>query len=159
MKLLVAIVLAASALITGCAVGGVKPGGSAPSTASAPGFSVETLTPIVDSAAYTGTRAVLLSHPEKRPVFVQAADALTALVAADTVTLVSLKTAIDPILSSDIRELRDPQTALIVDGAVTVADAVLGRYQLDEAKQAEVMAVAKAARNGIARALVVVPEK
>jgi uncharacterized lipoprotein YajG len=137
----------AAALIAGCAT---KPGSST--------FTPASITPLVDSAAYTGTRVILLKHPEKRAVFEQANNALTALIASDKVTLVTLKTAVDPILAADIKELRDPNTALIVDGAITIADAALGSYQLtSDTQTAEALAIAKAARNGITRALTVVP--
>ena len=133
--------LGAAPFLAGCATGG--------------GFKATDLVPLVDSAAYTGSVAVITAHPEKREVFVQAEGALTALINSGRVTLTSLKAALDPILQADIRELRDARTALLVDGAVTIADAALGRYQLDDQRTSEVLAVAVAARNGIARANVV----
>ena len=140
MKSLLLAALAAIYALTGCAV--------------KPVFNATNLTPLVNSAAYTGTRVILQQHPEKRPVFEQASAALTALIDSNQITLVSLKTAVDPIRAADIRELRDPNTALIVDGAITIADAALGRYQLtSETQKAEALAIAKATRDGITRAL------
>ena len=151
MKIHFVLLLALVAILSGgCVIAKPGPG-------STPRFTADNLAPAVDSAAYVGTVAFLSAHHDKREVFVQANDALTALISSDTVTLATLKAAVGPILRADIKELRDPRTALIVDGAVIVADVALGRFNLTEQQNAEARVIAVAARNGIARALVTVP--
>ena len=139
------------ALFLAAGIGVALLGGTA-GCAGAPRITATNVAPLVESAAYTGALTIVGRAPEKREVFVQAEAALSSLIASGTVTLPSLKASLDPLLQADIRELRDPRTALLVDGAVIIADAALGQYRLTEQQDAAVLAVAVAARNGIARA-------
>jgi hypothetical protein len=99
-------------------------------------------------AAYVGTKEYLLAHPETRPAFVLAADALARLETAPTIGLIDLLEIVNQLPT---KELRSERTQMIITSAtILLADfaGALPLEQLDELKP-----VATSIREGIVMAL------
>lgn len=143
MKRLIALFLAL-VLIAGCAT---RPGES----------SVARFLPLVESAAYTGSVLYLTQHPEQRSAFIAADGALVALAGRDAIAFSDLQTAFRPLLKRSVKELRDPQTRLIIDNAVILVDAYAGRLDTSSASVAQLKEIALAAHRGLDRALAGAP--
>ena len=116
------------------------------------------ITAAVQLAVTDGARLVLAEHPEKRPVFVAVRDALVALHGNPSVTFGALHDAFAPLLAANVRELRSPRAALLVDVAVIAVDGLAARTDISPAsRSAEILAVADAGAAALTRVLAQTP--
>lgn len=125
---------------------------AAPGSPTATG--VQRFLPLVDSAAFTGSMLYLHDYPAERPAFTTAQAALAVLADRDVLTFTELQTAFRPLLERSVRELRDPRTQILISTTVTLVDAYAGQLDASQASVSELRKIAKAASNGIARALI-----
>jgi hypothetical protein len=110
--------------------------------------------PLVQSAAYVGSLLYLSDHPESRPVFERTLLALESLADRDTVGVLDLQQAFDPLLSASIKELRDGERRLIVTSSVALVQGYVGSMDLTKSENASrVRDVVRAARDGLRQAL------
>lgn len=113
---------------------------------------IERVAAIAELAAYTGTALRLVDHPEDRPKFLAASDALAAATTTDPAALQRV------LATLPVKELRGEKGAVIVGAAVLLYETELKRLtSIDQSSF--VGAVSKSVRSGIARALVDIPAK